>query len=203
MKLYYSPGACSMATHIMLHEVGAPFEAEAVDLKTKTTAGGADFRGINPKGVVPALVLDDGALLTECGALLQYVPDAAKRSDLIPACGTVERARVQEMLHYLGTELHKAYGPLFNPTLDEAARDKQKALVTDKLKWIEDVLSDGRSYVTGESYTPADAYLFVITNWSAFHGHDLSGFPRIGALRERVGKRPAVQAAAKAEGLAG
>lgn len=202
MKLFYSPGACSMATHIMLHEVGADFEAEQVDLKTKITQSGADFRSVNPKGVVPALVLDDGSLLTECAALLQYIPDAAKRADLIPGCGTIERARVQEMLHYLGTELHKTYGVLFNPTLDDAARDKQKELVTEKLKWVEKVLSDGRSYLVGESYTPADAYLFVITNWSGFLGHDLSGFPGINRLRERVATRPAVQAALKAEGLA-
>lgn len=202
MKLYYSPGACSMATHIMLHETGTPHSTEAVNLSTKQTAGGQDYRQINPKGVVPALVLDDGQMLTECAALLQYVPDQAGRSDLIPACGTLERARLHEMLSYLGGELHKTYGVLFNPALAEDARAAQLKLVDAKLKWIEDRLADDRDYLLGSQFSPADAYLFVITNWSGLLGHDLSGFPRINALRDRVGSRPAVQATLKAEGLA-
>lgn len=202
MKLYYSPGACSLASHITLHEVGRPFEIERADIRTKTTADGGDFRAINPKGAVPALVLEDGAVLTEGAAIMQYVADRAGATGLLPAAGTLARARVQEMLNYVASEVHKAYSPFFNPALSEAERSRQKTEVDARLGWIEAVLSDGRAFLTGAAFTPADAYLFTVTNWSAHVGHDLAPFPHLRALRERVAARPAVQAALRAEGLA-
>lgn len=201
MKLYYSPGACSLASHITLHEVGRPFAIERADIRAKTTESGGDFRAINPKGAVPALALEDGAVLTEGVAIMQFVADQAGASDLLPPAGTLARARVQELLNYIAAELHKSYSPFFAPDITDAGRTAQKAVLDAKLAWIEGLLSDGRAWLSGDSFTPADAYLFTVTNWSAFVGHDLSGFPHLQALRARVAARPAVQAAMKAEGL--
>lgn len=202
MKLYYSPGACSLASHITLHEVGQPFEIERADIRAKTTADGADFHAINPKGAVPALQLESGEVLTEGAAIMQYVADRAGATRLVPQAGTLARARVQEMLNYIASEVHKAYSPFFNPALSDAAREAQKAVVDARLGWIEATLSDGRTFLTGPDFTPADAYLFTVTNWSAHVGHDLAPFPHLQALRARVAARPAVQAALRAEGLA-
>ncbi|MFV0246171.1 MAG: glutathione transferase GstA [Qingshengfaniella sp.] len=203
MKLYYSPGACSLASHITLREVGAPFDIELTDIRAKTTASGTDFRQINPKGAVPALALDDGTVLTEGVAIMQYVADSAGMTDLVPAAGTVERARMQEMLNYISSEVHKSYSPFFNPAITEAAKAAQIEILNAKLGWLENTLSDGRAYLIGATFTPADAYLFTVTNWSGMLGHDLSAFPKIEALRARVAERPAVQAAMAAEGLTG
>lgn len=202
MKLYYSPGACSLASHITLHEVGRPFEIERADIAAKTTESGADYRKINPKGAVPALQLDNGEVLTEGAAIMQYVADVAGANELLPPSGTVGRARVQEMLNYIGSELHKSYSPFFNPALTDEARTAQRAIIDGKLGWIEETLADGRVWLTGDAFTPADAYLFTVTNWSAHVGHDLARFPRLVALRARIAARPAVVAALAAEGLA-
>lgn len=203
MKLYYSPGACSLASHITLREAGTPFELEKTDIRTKTTETGSDFRKINPKGAVPALALDNGEVLTEGVAIMQYVADNAGSEELAPPAGSIGRARLQEALNYVASEVHKSYSPLFNPTLPDDAKAAQKEVLNTKFAWLEDLLSDGRAYLTGANFTPVDAYLFTVTNWSDMLGHELSGFPRIGELRARVAARPAVQAALAAEGLTG
>ena len=199
MKLYYSPGACSLASHITLAEAGVEFTAEKVNLKDKVTEKGADFWKLNPRGAVPALDLGADGVLTEGVAIMQYVMDSAKPGTL-PALGTLARARLVEALNYISTEVHKTYSPFFRPMSDEA-KAAQMALLDARLKVVEDKLADGRAFLTGEAFTPADAYLFTVTNWSKGVGHDLSGFPRLEALRARVAARPAVQAAMKAEGL--
>lgn len=199
MKLYYTPGACSLAVHIALIDAGATFTLEKVDLRSKTLEGGADFLQISPRGAVPALALETGEVLTEAVALLQYVADSLTPGTL-PDAGSVERARLQEVLNFLSTEVHKTYSPLFRPISDEG-RAAQLALLDQRLQVIEDRLADGRAFLGGETYSIADAYFFAITNWSRVIGHDLAGFPAILALRKRIGARPAVQAALKAEGL--
>lgn len=200
MKLYYSPGACSLASHIALCEAGQPFEIEKADIRAKTTETGADFLQINPRGAVPVLALDDGEVLTEGVAIMQYVADNAKGSTM-PAQGTIARARLHEALNYVASEVHKTYSPFYRPMSDEA-KAAQTALLNARLAVIEGRLADGRSYLTGETYSPADGYLFTVTNWSGKFGHDLSAFPRLQALRARVAARPAVQQALRAEGLA-
>lgn len=200
MRLYYSPGACSLAAHITLVEAGAKFDLEKVDLGTKKTAHGDDFLGANPRGAVPVLVFDDGTILTECAAITQHVADNAPHSTM-PAQGTMARARLYEAFNYLSSELHKTYSPFFRPMSDEA-RKAQTDLLNARLSVIETRLGDGRAWIAGDSYTPADAYLFVLTSWSKGIGHDLSGFPRLNALRAKIAERPAVKAAMKAEGLA-
>lgn len=200
MKLYYSPGVCSLASHIVLQEVGLPYTIERADIRTKKTETGGDYLSINPKGAVPALVLDTGEVLTEGVAIMQFVADQAGAVDLVPA-GGLPRARVQEMLNYVASEVHKTYSPLFRLGLAPEAKAAQIAQLDAKLGALESVLADGRSYLTGDRFCPADGYLFTVTNWSSRVGHDLSGFPRIAALRARVAARPAVQAAMKAEGL--
>ncbi|MFV0333044.1 MAG: glutathione transferase GstA [Tropicimonas sp.] len=203
MKLYYSPGACSLASHITLRELGRAFDLERTDIRAKTTESGEDFRKINPKGAVPALALDSGEVLTEGAAIMQYVADSAGANDLVPPAGTLERARLQEMLNYIASEVHKSYSPFFNPALTEEAKAAQQKILNARLGWLETTLSDGRAYLTGAAFSPADAYLFTVTNWSSMLGHDLSPFPHIEALRARVAERPAVQAALAAEGLTG
>lgn len=199
MKLFYSPGACSLASHIALHEAGGTFSVEKADLRAKKTESGADFLAINPRGAVPALQLDSGDVLTEGVAIMQFVADNAPNSTM-PAQGTLARARLQEALNYVASEVHKTYSAFFGPLSDEA-RAAQVQLLNARLAVLEGKLADGRAYLTGDSYSPADGYLFTVTNWSGMVGHDLSGFPNIVALRGRVGARPAVQAAMKAEGL--
>lgn len=199
MKLYYSPGACSLASHIALEESGADFAIEKVDLRAKKTEGGADYLAITPRGAVPVLQLDTGDVLTEGVAIMQFVADNAKGS-AAPAQGSLARARLHEALNYVASEVHKSYSPLFRQLGDEA-RAAQIALLDARLAVIEGRLADGRTWLAGESYSPADGYLFTVTNWSKSLGHDLSAFPRIGALRARIAARPAVQAAMKAEGL--
>ncbi len=199
MKLYYSPGACSLASHITLNEAGVEFTAEKVNIRDKTTESGADFRAVNPRGAVPALALEDGEVLTEGVAIMQHVMDSA-RPGALAAPGTVARARLAEALNYVATEVHKTYSPFFYG-IEGEAKAKQSDLLNARLQVVEDRLSDGRVWVAGDSYTPADAYLFTVTNWSKGVGHDLSAFPRIVALRDKVAARPAVQAAMRAEGL--
>lgn len=199
MKLYYSPGACSLASHIVLAESGAAYSVERADIRAKKTETGADFTAISPRGAVPVLVLDDGEVLTEGVAIMQFVADSVTPGKL-PAPGTLARARLQEALNFVSTEVHKTYSPFFRG-LEGAAREAQVALLNSRLALVEAKLADGREYLLGAEFTPADAYLFTVTNWSKGIGHDLSGFPLLQALRARIGDRPAVQAAMKAEGL--
>ena len=198
MKLYYSPGACSLASHITLNEAGVAHSAEKVDLRDKVTETGADFRAVSPRGAVPVLVLDSGDVLTEGVAIMQHVMDSAAPG-VLPAPGTLARARLTEALNYVSTEVHKTYSPIFRG-LEGEAKAAQLALLDARLQLIEDKLAS-RAFLAGDSYTPADAYLFTVTNWSKGVGHDLTKFPHLVALRDRVAARPAVQAAMRAEGL--
>lgn len=202
MKLYYSPGACSLASHIVLRELGQPFDIERVDLAAKTTEGGKDFTQINAKGKVPVLETA-GEVLTEGPAILQFVADRAGNETLAPKAGTVARARVNELLNFTGTELHAAFSPLFNPALDEAGKVTARKNVAKKLDWLESRLADGRHYLTGANFTVADAYAFVTSNWANFTGIDLNSWPKVKEFVGRVATRPATQAAMKAEGLLG
>lgn len=201
MKLYYTPGACSMASHIVLHELGGAFEIERVDPATKATETGADFRAINPKGKVPVLALD-GEVLTEGPAILQYLADSAANEALAPKAGTMARARVNEVLNFTGTELHVAFHPLFDPASGEAAREAARSRVGQKFDWLEARLADGRSCLTGERFTIADAYAFVVCSWANFSGIDLARWPRLQAFVGRIAARPATRAVLQAEGLA-
>src|SRR3546814_281779 len=202
MKLYYMPGACSLASHITLREAGAAFDLEKVDAKQKKTERGADFAAINPKGYVPALALDNGEVLTEGAAILQYIADQNPKAGLAPAAGTLARARLQEQLNFVASELHKAFSPLFNPALPESEKAAARERVGQKLGLVEQLLSDGRSYLVGDSFSVADAYLFVVANWSGHTGIDLERWPHIAAYQQRIAARETVQAALKAEGLA-
>lgn len=199
MKLYYSPGACSLASHIVLQEIGKPFSIEKVDLATKKTAGGEDFSAINPKGYIPAIELAPGEILTEGPAILQHLADQAGR--FAPAAGTVARARLNEWLTFINGEVHKVFGPLFKPDSSAEAKEAAKAQLTKRFAHIEKTLSDGRDYLTGADYTIADAYLFVVTNWANFTGFALDAYPRLQAFQARIGARPAVEKALVAEGL--
>ncbi|WP_170327339.1 glutathione transferase GstA [Ruegeria arenilitoris] len=201
MKLYYKPGACPLASHIALHETGRPFEIEAVDTAVGRTESGADYHTINPKGYVPALGLDDGSVLTEGAAVLQYIADRYPEAGLAPAVGTLARARMQEQLNWIGTELHKAFGPLFRDGTSEADKDAARTAVAGKFDLIEAQLEDGREWLVSNQFSVADAYLFVVANWANFTGIDLSRWPRLAAFVSRSAARPSAQAAMRAEGL--
>ena len=200
MKLYYSPGACSLSPHIVARELGLELELEKVDGRTKKTASGADFTALNPKGYVPALELDDGALLTEGPAIVQYLADQKPESGLAPANGTLARYRVQEMLGYINSELHKNFSPLFAKDTPPEARAEKVESLRKRYRLVEDTLGD-KPFLFGEQFTVADAYLFVVTKWASFVKLDLSEFPKLMAFQARVAQRPAVQAALEAEGL--
>ncbi|MEP2990007.1 MAG: glutathione transferase GstA [Parasphingorhabdus sp.] len=201
MKLYYKPGACSLATHITLYEAGAPFEVDEVDTEAGCTKSGKDYKSINPKGYVPALELSDESVLTEGAAVLQYVADQNPESSLAPKAGSIERTRVQEYLSYTGSELHKAFGPFFSDTASDVDKEKAGVNVASKFDYLNEILNDGRDYLVGNSFSVADAYLFVVSNWSNSVGIDLTRWPHIAAFVDRVSKRPATQVAMKAEGL--
>ena len=201
MKLYYKPGACSLASHIALHEIGAEFDIDQVDTQAKKTQNGGDFNAINPKGVVPALTLDNGDVLTEGAAILQYIADQKPSADLAAKPGTIARTRVQEHLNYVSSELHKAFAPLFSSTATDEDKQAQKLIVGGKLDYINDILSDGREYLVDNKFTVADAYLFVVANWSNFTGIDLSKWSHVADFVKRVSSREKVQLALKAEGL--
>ncbi len=201
MKLFYAPGACSLSPHIVLRELGLPFALEAVDLKTKRTESGADFTAINPKGYVPALQLEDGEVLTEGAAIVQYLADKHAPGTLAPVAGTVERARLNGHLSFISAELHKAFGPLFNPALTPEAREAAVANIGRKLDILEKVLADGRPYLNSPDFTVADAYLFVVLSWMPNFGIDLARWSRLGEFSRRVRARAAVQAAMAAEKL--
>lgn len=200
MKLYYTPGACSLSPHIVLEEVGATFALEKVDLKSKKTETGTDFITINSKGYIPALLLDDGSLLTEGAVIAQYVADLKPEAGLIPPAGSVERYKVLEMMSYISTELHKPMGSLYNPT--QSADWKQAAVATlnKRLDWISGVLADN-TWLMGERFTIADAYLFTVLGWTNIVDFKLDSWPELQAYAARVAARPAVQRAMKSEGL--
>jgi glutathione S-transferase len=198
MKLYFAPFACSLSPHIVASELGIKLTLEKVDTSTKKTHDGKDFFTINPKGYVPALELDNGEVLTEGPAIVQYIADKKPESKLIPAAGSMERYRVQEMLGYINSELHKSYSPLFNPKTSAELRADREAYLRKRYALVEKQLA-GRSYLFGDQFTVADAYLFTVTNWANFVKLDLSEFPNLVAFQARVAARPAVQAAIAAE----
>ena len=202
MKLYYSPGACSLSPHIVLREAGFDITLEKVNLRTKEMESGGDFLAINPKGNVPALELDGGEILTEGPAIIQYVADLVPEKKLVPPAGTLARARVQEWLNFIGTELHKSFSPLFNPATSDDAKAAARALIDRRLAFTASVL-DAHPYLTGDSFTVADAYLFTVLSWTGYVKVDITPWPSLGAYVERVKARPAVQAAMAAEGLTG
>ena len=200
MKLYYSPGACSLSPHVVAHELGIPLSTEKTDTKTKRTESGRDFWQINPKGYVPALELDNGEVLTEGPAIVQYLADQKGNTQLAPANGTLARARLQEMLNYITSEIHKTYSPLFKDDTPEATREERKAYLQRRYEYIERILAK-QQWLLGDHFTVADAYLFTVTRWAAAVKLDLSGYPALLAFQERIAKRPGVQAAMLSEGL--
>ena len=200
MKLYYSPGACSLSPHIALEEAGLAYEAIAAPTKTHKLADGTDYYTINPLGYVPLLVLDDGRQLREGPAIVQYIADQVPGKKLAPANGTFERAKLQEMLNFIGTELHKGFSPLFNPATPAEFKPVVIAKLNERLKFMDGELA-GKQYVMGDAYSVADAYFFTVTNWGQHAGVDVSGYPNIVAVRARIAARPATVAAMKAEGL--
>ena len=200
MKLYYSPGACSLSPHIALHEAGLAFTAELASTKTHLLKDGTDFYSINPLGYVPLLELDDGTRLAEGPAIVQYIADQAPEQNLAPANGTLARYQMQALLNFIGTELHKGFGPLFNPATPADYKPAVLERLLKRLAWIDGQLA-GKPYLMGEHFTVADAYLFTVTGWAGLVKVDISGLANIAAFRARVAARPAVQAAMKAEGL--
>jgi glutathione S-transferase len=198
MKLYYSPGACSLSPHIALKEAGLPHELVKVDLKAKALEGGEDYNKVNPKGQVPALLLDSGELVTEGQVIAQMIADKVPAKALAPANGTPERYRLQEWLSFIGSEVHKSFGPLFNPTLPDEAKTFFRNRVTGKLAYVDSQLA-GRDYLMGSQFTVADGYLFTMLRWADAMKIDLSAMQNLAAYKARVAARPGVQAALAAE----
>jgi glutathione S-transferase len=196
--LFYSPGACSFSPHVALREAGLPFTLERVDLRAKKTANGEDFAAINPKGYVPALRLPSGDLLTEGPAIVQWIADQAPEKGLAFPAGTIERARVQEWLTFIGTELHKSFSPLFDRTIADEAKAAARARIERRLAFTAAHL-EGRAFLVGERFTVADGYLFTVLQWTAFVGIDLGAWPALAAYHARILERPAVQGALEAE----
>lgn len=201
MKLFYSPGACSLSPHIILREGGFSFTTEKVDIRAKKTAAGEDFHAINPKGYVPALQLDDGSLLTEGPAIVQFLADQVPDKKLAPANGTLERYRLQEMLNFISTEIHKGFSPLFNPAFPDEGKRLARERLVQRLGVLEAVVAK-QAFLLGDQFTVADAYLFTTLNWAGHTKVDLEPFPALRAYHARVADRPSVQEALKAEGLA-
>ncbi|MCI0573211.1 MAG: glutathione transferase GstA [Myxococcaceae bacterium] len=199
MRLYLSPFACSLSPHIVIRELGLPVELVKVDLRTKTTAGGADFTAVNPKGYVPALELDDGQLLTEGAAIVQYLADHKPEAKLAPPNGTMERYRLQEWLNFIATELHKGFGTLFKRNLPAEQKEAARENLSRRLEWLDTQLK-GRTFLLGEQFTVADAYLFTVLNWAGFVDVDLSRHAEVQAYAGRVASRPAVKDALQVEG---
>lgn len=202
MKLYFKPGACSLASHIVLHEIGAEFDIDKVDTSAGTTEAGEDFAAVNPNGYVPALRLADGEVLSEGTAILQYLADQNPEANLVPKAGTIERARLQQHLNFVASELHKAFSPFFSANPPEGeARSAALANLDRKMEPFEIHLADGRDYLLGKAFSVADAYLFVVANWANPTSIGLDKWPNVAALVRRVAARPASQAAMRAEGL--
>jgi glutathione S-transferase len=200
MKLYYSPGACSLAPHIVVHEAGLDIEFDRVDLNTQTTASGHCFGTINPKRNVPALALRNGEVLTEVSVILEYLADRVPDRRLLPALGSFERYRVQEWVGFISTELHKGFDPLWDGLMPNAARRLATQYLQRRLSYLDRCLK-GRSYLMGEQFTVADAYCFTILSWARFHRVDLSNYAAVRAFMREVANRPMVRRAMEAEGL--
>lgn len=200
MKLFFGPASCSLASHIALHELGLKFEAERVDLKSKQTSSSGDFMKINPKGYVPALQLDNGEVLTEGAAILQYLGDLKPSQNLVPAAGTMERYRLQEWLNFIATEVHKGFSPLWRKDNPDIVKSMAEEKLFGRLNYLNDVLK-GKDFAMGSNFTVVDAYLFTVLNWSNYLKIDLGRWPVLAAYCARVKSRPAVQAAMKAEGI--
>ncbi|KRD46417.1 glutathione S-transferase [Acidovorax sp. Root275] len=200
MKLYYSPGACSLSPHIALHEAGLAFTPVLASTKSHKLQDGTDYYGINPLGYVPMLELDDGTRLREGPAIVQYIADQVPQKMLAPQNGTLQRYRLQEWLTFTGMELHRGFSPLFNPATPEEYKTMAREKLLDRLQWVDSQLA-GKQYLMGDQFTVADGYLFTVTSWTKPTHLDISGLANLAAYRDRVGARPAVQAAMKAEGL--
>lgn len=200
MKLYYYPGACSMAVHIVLREASYPFDLVKVDLQKKQTERGEDFFKINPKGYVPAVQLDDGQVLTEDAVILQYLADHKPDAGLAPKPGTMERYRFLEWLNFIATEVHKTLGALFNPKITPEWKENQIALLGRRCDFLVQTLG-GKPFLMGDIFTAADAYLFTILGWTSLFKIDMSRWPVLRDYMARIAERPSVKAAMKAEGL--
>jgi glutathione S-transferase len=202
MKLYYSPGACSLSPHIALREAGLAFEPVLASTKSHKLQDGTDYYGINPLGYVPVLELDDGTRLREGPAIVQYIADQVPAKKLAPANGTLPRYRLQEWLTFIGTEIHKTFSPLFQPAMPEDAKKIFRDRLVSRFQWVDGQFA-GKPYLMGDQFTVADGYLYVVTRWAKAMNIDLSSLANLTAHHERVGARPAVQEALKAEGLLG
>ena len=200
MKLYYSPGACSLSPHIALHEAGLAYTPVLASTKSHKLQDGTDYYSINPLGYVPVLELDDGTRLREGPAIVQYIADQVPLKMLAPQNGTLQRYRLQEWLTFIGTEIHKGFSPLFNPATPEEYKTMARERLLQRLQWVDGQLAD-KQYLMGDQFTVADGYLFTVTNWTKPTNVDISALSHLNAYRERVAARPAVQAAMKAEGL--
>jgi glutathione S-transferase len=200
MKLYYSPGACSMAPHIVAREAGISLDLVKVDIPNKKTEGGGDFWKVNPKGYVPALQLDDGKVLTEVSVVCQYLADQKPESGLVPRFGTIERYDQMTALNFAATEIHKQIGALFNPKMTPEMKEVQLGTIERRFNALEQML-EGGAYVTGSTFTAVDAYLFTVLNWTNAHKIDVGKWPNIQAYMARVAARPKVQETMRAEGL--
>jgi glutathione S-transferase len=200
MKLYYSPGACSLSPHIALREAGLSVELVLVSTKTHKLQDGTDYYGINGKGYVPLLEFDDGQRLSEGPAIVQYIADQVPAAKLAPAAGTMERYRLQEWLNFITSELHKGFTPLFNPTMPEEAKAQFRSKLLDRFTWVDGQLA-GKQFLLGDTFTVADGYLFTVASWGAHVGVDLGGLRTLADYRARIAARPSVVAAMKAEGL--
>ena len=200
MKLYYSPGACSLSPHIALHEAGLAFTPVLASTKSHKLQDGTDYYEINPLGYVPMLELDDGTRLREGPAIVQYIADQVPLKMLAPQNGSLQRYRLQEWLTFIGTEIHKGFSPLFNPATPDEYKTMACEKLLQRLQWVDSQLAD-KQYLMGDQFTVADGYLFTVTNWTQPTNVDISALTHLAAYRERVGARPAVQAAMKAEGL--
>jgi glutathione S-transferase len=200
MKLYLSPGACSLASDIALREAGIAFEPVKVDLRTHKTADGADFYQINPKGYVPTLQFDNGEVLTEGPVILQYIADLKPQAKLAPPVGSMERYRLQEWLTFINGEIHKSFSILFNPNSGEDSKTAARTKIGTRYAWVNQSLGS-KPYLLGESFSVADAYLFTVSTWAKRHSIDLSQWPAVQALIDRVAARPKVQETLQAEGI--
>ncbi len=200
MKLYFTPGACSLAPHIALREAGLQFDIDKVDLATKKTASGEDFMKVNPKGYVPTLQTGDGNVLTEAGVLVQYIADQKPESGLAPKPGTMERYRMMEWINFIATEIHKGFGPLWNPQAPAETKAAATAALGKRFETLNAHFA-AQPYLMGNTFTVADGYLFTVVNWANFHKMDLSKWPKLGEFMGRVAARPKVQEALRAEGL--
>jgi glutathione S-transferase len=200
MKLYYSPGACSLSPHIALREAGLAFEPVLASTKSHKLQDGTDYYGINPLGYVPLLELDDGTRLREGPAIVQYVADQVPQKNLAPANGTLPRYRLQEWLTFIGTEIHKTFSPLFSPAMPEEAKQIFRDKLAQRFAWVNGELA-GKQYLMGDNFSVADGYLYVVTRWTDPMKIDISALTNLTAHHQRVTARPAVQEALKFEGL--